>query len=322
MNPRARVWAVVALAAAAAVAAVVGTTLLQTHGERTAPASRKGAPALELDFGVRADSEARALARAASLYRQGQRSEAGRIFGRYRSLEAQIGAALAAWPHGSLDALKRLVASHPESSLAELHLGLAYYWSGRDADAVAAWRQAAALQPDTPAAVAAQDWLHPQMFPGLPYIVAPLSPPPEVANLPAAQEVAALARAAEQPDAQAKLLYGLALWNTLRRPVSAERQFVAAARLSPHDPTVLTAAAVGAFTKSDPVKAFSRLGPLTGVFPHSTVVRFHLGLLLIWTHSVRMGEQQLKLAIVDNPRSLYAQQARTLLSAIQNGGTK
>ena len=190
------------------------------------------------------------------------------MFARYDSLEAQIGAAFSSWPKGTLDDLKHLVASHPRSSLVLLHFGWALYWSGRNADAIAAWQRAAASEPDSPAAVDAQTALHPTMAPGLPYIVASVAPPAAVAKLPAAAELQALALAAAKPDANAKLLYGIALWN-LRRPVSAERQFQAAAALAPHDPTVLTAAAVGRFTKSNPVRAFSRLGPLTGVFPRA-----------------------------------------------------
>jgi len=319
---------VVALAAAAAVAGTVGITLLQTRGEMAAATTgavtkaRPGSPPLELDFGVRADPEARALAHAVSLYAGGKRAEAGRIFARYHSLEAQIGAAFAAWPHGGgLDTLKRLVAAHPQSAPAELHLALAFYWSGRNADAVAALRQAEKIDPDSPAAVAAGDALHSSMPPGLPFIVTGLKPPPGLKQLPAAQELRALARGAARPDAHAKLIYGVALWN-LRRPVSAERQFAAAAALAPNDPTAQTAAAVGAFSKDRPVRAFARLGPLTGVFPHAAVVRFHLGVLLLWTRQLGKARTQLKLAIADGPGTLYASQAKRLLTALGATGTK
>ncbi len=135
------------------------------------------------------------------------------------------------------------------------------------------------------------------------------------------QELAALARAAAKRDARAKLLYGSALWN-LERPVSAERQFEAAAKLAPHDPLARTAAAVGAFTKANPVKAFSRLGPLTGVFPRSAVVRFHLGLLLLWSGEQRKAVAQLRLAAADAPHSSYAQDARRLLSRLPGTRSK
>lgn len=330
MGPRARVFTVVGLAAAAAVAAVVGVTLLQTCGEATAPAGavtapRPGYPRLALDFGVRADAEAQALARAQSLYDQGKVKQAAPIFARYESLPAQIGSAFAAWKQGGgLDAMKRLVAAHSQSALAELHLGYAYYWAGRNADAVAAWEKTVQLDADSPFAVDAEDALHPSMpIPGLPPIVTGLELPAATAKLPAAGQLRALRQAAAAPDARAKLLYGLALWN-LRRPLSAETQFAAAAALAPGDPVARTAAAVGAFTKANPVAAFAKLGPLTGVFPHAAVVRFHLGLLLIWQRATgwrKKAEAQLRLAVADAPQSVYAKEARVLLASLVKNGT-
>src|SRR3954454_7005359 len=103
MSARARVLTVVALASAAAVVAVIGVTLLQTRGETTTAAGSvtkplTGAPPLELDFGVRADAEARALFNATALYTKGKRTAAGAIFDRYHSLDAQIGSAFSRWP--------------------------------------------------------------------------------------------------------------------------------------------------------------------------------------------------------------------------------
>ena len=127
--------------------------------------------------------------------------------------------------------MKRLVAGHPHSSLAVLHLGLAYYWSGRNADAVAAWRRAEALQPDTPFAVDAESLLYAgRTLPGRPPFVSPYEAPTALRGLPAGEELAALARAARRPSARAKILYGVAL-QRLGRSVSAEQQFAAAAAL-------------------------------------------------------------------------------------------
>src|SRR5690242_17684849 len=128
MTPRTRVVAIVAAAVAAAVAATVAVTWLQTRGERTqAPGvvgkPRPGIPPLTFEFGVRRDPETVALLRAASLLAKGDRAEAGRIFDRYRSVDAQIGSAFARWPGRGLDTLRRLVASHPRSASAQLHLG-------------------------------------------------------------------------------------------------------------------------------------------------------------------------------------------------------
>jgi tetratricopeptide (TPR) repeat protein len=327
VTARARVAAIVALAAAAASAAIVGVTLIQTRGESTTAAGavtkpRAGSPPLELDFGVRSDPEARALARAQTLYNNGKIAQAAPFFGRYRSLEAQIGSAFAAWTQGGgLDALKRLVASHPRSALAALHLGWAYYWAGRNADALAAWERTAKLGADSPYGVDAQDALHPTTIPGLPPIVTTLALPETEANLPAGQQLSLLKAHAARPDANAKLLYGLALWH-LERPLSAERQFAAAAKLAPRDPVARTATAVGAFTKASPVRAFGRLGPLTAVFPKAAVVRFELGLLLLWTGERKKAAAQLRLAVADAPQSVYAKNARALLASLVKNGTK
>jgi Flp pilus assembly protein TadD len=320
----------VGLAAAATAAAVVGVTLLQTSGESTAPAGavtapRAGTPPLELDFGVRGDAEARALTQAQAAYNKGKIAQAAAVFGRYHSLEAQIGSAFSAWKSGDgLDALKRIVSAHPRSALAELHLGWGYYWAGRNADAVGAWEKAAQLRPDSPYAVDALDALHPSLrIPGLPPIVTTLSLPGSESSLPAARQLALLEAGAGSPDAGAreKLLYGLALWN-LRRPLSAERQFVAAAKLAPNDPVARTAAAVGAFSKANPVRAFGRLGPLTGLFPRSPVVRFHLGLLLLWNGEPKKAVAQFRLAVADGPQTVYAKNARVLLGSLGKNGTK
>ena len=222
---------------------------------------------------------------------KGQRTAAGRIFARYSSLPARIGAAFAAWPDGGLETLKSLVASHPHSALAELHLGYAYLWSGRNADAVLAWRQAVKVDPDSSAAVSAGDFVLSRIR---------SRPPVHRHDDPAAQgsRLAAAAAGADArsrappraPMPNAKVLYGVALWH-LQRPLSAERQFQAAAALAPNDPMARTAAAVGAFSKARPVLAFSKLGPLTGQFPRSALVRFHLGVLLLWSREVAKARE-------------------------------
>jgi tetratricopeptide (TPR) repeat protein len=315
------------MAALVTAAAVVGATLLQTRGQHTSvPGAvtkpRAGRPLLELDFGVDASAEARALIRAQTLYNGHHVPQAAAIFHRYHSLEAQIGSAFVAWNQGGLATVKRLAAAHPASGVALLHLGLADYWAGRNADAVAAWDKTAKVDADSPYGVKAEDLLHPSLkIPGLPYLVLDFQPPPSIAKLPPAKQLAALAKAAARPDARAKLLYGSALWG-LQRPLSAERQLQAAARLAPHDPVARTAAAVGMFTKADPVKAFSRLGPLTGVFPRAAVVRFHLGLLLLWAGERQKAVAQLRLAAADEPHSAYGKDARTLLARLPGTGSK
>jgi tetratricopeptide (TPR) repeat protein len=330
MSQRARVNLIAGAVAALAVVVIVTVTLLQARSSdpgaiKLAAVTKplRGSPPLYLDLGLREDAETKALGRAVTLYRTGHRAEAGAIFSRYHSLPAQIGAAFAAWPGGGLDTLKRLVASHPHSAQAELHLGWADYWSGLIGAAIKAWEQAVRVEPDSSSAVSAADPLHPADAPGLPYIVTTLAPPAGVTALPIAQELRALGRDAARPDATAaaKVLYGVALWN-LRRPLSAERVFRAAAVLAPNDPMALTAAAVGAFSKARPVLAFSKLGPLTGRFPHAGVVRFHLGVLLLWTNQLAKARTQLRLTMSLDPGSPYAAQAKRLLAALAPTGTK
>jgi hypothetical protein len=283
---------------------------------------RPGYPRLELDFGVRGDAQARALSHAESLYDSGKPAAAAPIFARYRSLEAQLGSAFSAWKQGGLAAVQRLASAHPSSPLLQLHLGIADYWAGRNADALAAWQQTARIGADSPYGVAAQDLLHPALkIPGLPPIVANVSLPREDAGLPAARQFRLLRRDAARPDATAKLLYGLVLWN-LRRPISAERQLAAAARLAPADPLVRTAAAVGLYSKANPTRAFAQLGPLSGVFPRAAVVRLHLGLLLLWGGQRKKAASQLRLAIADEPHTVYAKEARALLASLVDNGTK
>ncbi len=168
-----RVVVIVALAALIAAAAVVGVTLLQTRGERTTvPGAvvtpRAGQPPLDLNFGVDTSAEAAALTRAQTLYNANHVAQAAAIFARYHSLEAQLGAAFAAWKQDGLATVQQLAAAHPGSSVALLHLGIADYWAGQNADAVAAWDKAAKVGADSPYGVKAEDLLHPTLkIPGL-----------------------------------------------------------------------------------------------------------------------------------------------------------
>ena len=295
MTPRARIFFLVALAAVVASGVVV-IGVLATRSNVPTVKPRTGTPPLAFDFGLRTDPEAKALERAEELYNDKHEKEAARIFARYHSLEAEIGSAFAAWPADTLRRLQTLAAEHKRSSLVALHLGFALYWSRRDEEAVTAWRAAERLQPDTPYAVRAGDFLHPGVGPpGLPTFVPSFEPPARIRALRPPRQVAVLREAARTDGADAKILYGVAL-QSLGHPVSAEREFAAAARESPNDAEARTAAAVGLFTKDDPAKAFSRLGPLVRVFPHAQTVRFHLGLLLIWIRELPKAREELQKA--------------------------
>jgi tetratricopeptide (TPR) repeat protein len=288
--------AAAALGAAGLVVATVAFTRTSTPSvSRTTASARGKAPALVLDLGVRTDAEAVALRRANQLYAAGKRRAAGTIFRRYGSVEAQVGAALAAWPSRTVGRLEQLAERYPKSGIVLLHLGLAQVASGDTSYARAAWRRSLARDPDTEAAVQAESLLYPSNAPGRPPFVPSFGIPASVARLSPPRQLAAFAGAARGDDVRAKLLYGSAL-QRLGRSVSAEREFAAAARLAPDDPEAQVAAAVGRFSKARPQDAFSRLGPLAPRYPHSQTVRFHLGELLLWIGELKQARVELSLA--------------------------
>ena len=96
--------------------------------------------------------------------------------------------------------------------------------------------------------------------------------------------------------------------------------FAAAARGAPHDVEARVADAVGRFDKARPAAAFSRLGPLTRTFPDKATVRFHLGLLLLWSGETREAKRQLQRAIAVEPGSPLADQARRYLAELRKAG--
>lgn len=313
-----RTYLLVALAAAGTAALVVATVAFTRTSPRaaagTTTATTGRAPALVLDLGLRTDPEAAALRRANRLYSAGRRRAAARIFARYRSVEAQVGAALAAWPN-TLPRLDELATRHPSSGVVLLHLGLAQVASGHAKSAEAAWRKALARDPDSEAAVQAESLLHPRFAPGRPPFVPSFGVPAAITRLSPPRQLAALERAARGRNVKAKLLYGSAL-QRLGRPVSAEGQFAAAAGLAPGDPEAQTAAAVGLFSKAKPELAFSRLGPLAPRFPRSQSVRFHLGELLLWIGQLDKARQELRLALGEGPTTPLGRTAAEFLAKL------
>jgi tetratricopeptide (TPR) repeat protein len=312
-----------ACAAGLVATAVVGIVAATSDDEPVAATTtgsqpRPGAPPLSLDLGLRDDAEAGDLRRAAALYQRGARDRARRLFARHTSLEARVGESYAAWPNGTIDRLTQLAGLHPRSAVVQLNLGTALLWADQPG-AEEAWRVAAAAEPDSGYAVAAGNLLHPEFARGLPQFVPSFGPPAGLDDLPARLQLAGLERAARSGGVRARLLYGVAL-QRVGRPVSARRQFAAAARLAPADAEAQVAAAVGRFEKARPADAFSRLGPLTRRFPRAATVRFHLGLLLLWSGEVQEAKRQLRLAREVEPGSPLAQQAQRYLDEIRRAG--
>lgn len=325
MGSRGRIIAIVVIAAAAAALATVAIAALMSDEDGRGAGPRPGVPPLALDLGVRTDREAVALRRAERLYAAKRRDEAGRIFARYDSPQAQVGTAFAAWPDGSLDRIERLAGEHPRNAFVQLHLGIARLWSGQDAGALTAWRTAARVQRDSPSAVRADDLLHPDFPRGRPFFVPSFRPPLALADMSPPRQLSFLAARAREGDVESKLLYGLAL-QRLGRPVSARRQYDAAVALGPSNADANVAAAVARFEKSRPSAAFSRLGPLTQRFPRAQTVRFHLGMMLLWLArvqpgSVEEGKAQLRRARALAPRSRLGREATALLDSLEVVGT-
>ena len=294
MSPRARILTLVGAAAAAAAAVAVGAALLQSEDAAT-PALPEGDPPLVLDLGDRRDAEARELARAVELYDEGNVDEAAAIFARHDSLEARVGLAMASWPDGSLAMLERLADEAPRDGIVRLNLGFARFWSGRREEALQGWREVRRIAPDTLAAVRAGDLLYPQFARGQPIFV------------PGRAE----------GEVRRRLLAGVRQ-QRLGRQLSARREYDAAARLAPDDPEPLVAAAVARFDKADPSVAFSRLGQLARRFPRAPTVRFHLGLLLLWSGQVDEARRQLERAIAADPDDPLAREAESFLDRLED----
>jgi len=319
MTARRRVALLVALLALAAAAVVAVAVLTSGRGNSASTVAdakpRPGRPPLSILVGLRSDRESRALVRAAALYGDGHARAAGRIFERYDSLAARVGAAVAAWPNGSLERLEELANLYPKSAVVQLHLGLARLWAGKG-DPTAAWQDAQDADPDSPYAIVAGNLLHPNLPRGLPAFIPSFSASPRIASLPADRQLAALRTRALHGGAKDWILYGVGL-QRVGKTISARAAFAHAARIAPHDAEARVAAAVGLFDKDDPTPAFANLGPLTREFPHDPTVRFHLGVLLLWTGRIPAAERQLRLAVRTRPASPLAREAARYLETIE-----
>jgi len=306
----------VALAAVAVVAvAVVSSDDGSAGAQTTTTELREGRPPLSFAFGFRGDGEARDLTQGQSLYARGDTAGAAALFAKHDSLEAKVGSALARWPEGSLDRLEQLAKLYPDAAVVQLHLGLARLWAN-SGDPVEAWRAALDSEPDTPYAVVAGNLLHPDLPRGLPAFIPSFGAPAAITKLPPARQLEALRVAAAHGGVREQLLYGVGL-QRVGRPASAARVFDRAARSHPNDIEAQVAGAVGQFDKDAPARAFGRLGPLSGMHPNEPTVRFHLGVLLLWTGRIKEAERQFRLAAKAQPDSPLAREAVRYLETIR-----
>lgn len=305
MSPRARIWTIVATACAVAVAATLGVVAVTRDEPAT---SAFDPPPLFLDLGVRDDAQARDLRRASRLYADGRLDDARAVFERYGSTEARIGAAFASWP----DTMPALEALPQANSAVRLHEGIVLATTGAERAARTELEAAARLEPDTPYAVRADDFLHPRFAPGLPLFV-PSDPfPAALLHRSPSDQLALLAH---RRTTVARLHYGAAL-QRLGMPLTARRIFDDAVRLAPDDPETLAAAAVSRFDKDRPELAFSRLGPLTRRFPRAQTVRFHLGLLLVWSGDAEGAKKQLRQVRALGPETRLGREAKRFLDRL------
>lgn len=317
------------VAAAAAAALVVGVTVLQAGDEPSAePAAsetERPPPPLELGLLVSDDAEARALRDAEEQLENGEREQARAGFEELLaanpySVEAAVGAAIASWPDGTVERLEALVAEQPDSGVARLHLGFALLSDGDSEGAAREWREVERREPDSPAAVRADDILHPDFAPGRPPFVAPIEAPPGLEDLTPQEQLDELERRAAAGGVEEKLAYGIAL-QRVGRPLSARQVFDAAVAADSDDLPARVAAALGRFDKDDPSQTFSRLGPLASG-DEGGVVRYHLGLALSWIGQVEEAMRQLRLAREENPGGFYAREAQRLLERLESVGTE
>jgi tetratricopeptide (TPR) repeat protein len=327
VSPRTRTRLIVGVAALAAAGIAVGATLMGS-GDDEPPAAKpqqRGAPGLELSVLLRDDREAKALRAAERTYDRGKRAAAKRRFDALLasdpdSVEAAVGAAVSSWPQQTLLRLRQLAVEHPKSALVHLHLGLALYASGQDTAAEDEWRQALEVEPDTASALRAEDLLHPDMAPGRPFFYPSFAPTLDIGKESATEQLAALRRQAATGDVRDNLLYGVAL-QRVGRTVSAREAFAGALDLDGGSLDARVADAVGRFEKDKPAEVFSRLGPLAQANPRSALVRFHLGLLLLWIRNVEGARKQLQNAADTDRHGFYGKEARMLLSRLEAIGT-
>lgn len=286
MNPRTRARFAVAVVALAAAALAVGAAIVQGRADHD-PGEP---PPLELN------AASPALRAAEAAFERGDRRGARARFEALLerdpgSLEAAVGLAVASWPDGTVERLRGLSEEHPGNGLVRLHLGLALFTQGERAEAEREWAEAERRDPDTPAALRAEDLLHPEMAPGRPFFY----------------------------PASDRLAEGVALQRA-GRPVSALRAFERSLAADPDSLEAQVAVAVARFDKDEPAQTFSRLGPLAGEHPEAEIVRYHLGLVLLWIRALDEAEEQLSRA--SQGAGSYARLAQDLLARVEEIRTR
>jgi tetratricopeptide (TPR) repeat protein len=205
--------------------------------------------------------------------------------------------ALAEGPKRAARALEALAAEQPGDPVVQFNYATALFCAGFDTEATQAFRRAKKAGRDTRYEVVADNLLHPRYFDhGYPLF--------------------------QYFGHDPLLIQGQIAQRNFHQE-TAERLWARAAKLHPANPEAQVAAAVGRFDMDNLSASFSRLGPLAKRFPRSQSVRFHLGLLLVWTGQGRdVIVKEFRLARQLGPSTPLGTQANSFLKRLQSGGTK
>jgi predicted Zn-dependent protease len=209
---------------------------------------------------------------------------------------AAVTAAFAGGPKKAARSLETLAQQNPADAVVQFNTGTALLCAGYPLEAAAAYRRAKKAGRDSYYEVQSDLLLHPQFFGKAGY------PPFEYAG-------------------SDSLLVQGQIQQRAYHQHSAERLWARAARLRPNDDAAQVAAAVGRFDMDNLAASFSHLGPLVRRFPRSQTVRFHLGLLLVWTGQGDQAVKELRLARTLGPTSKLGQDAAKLLAGLVTSGT-
>jgi predicted Zn-dependent protease len=197
---------------------------------------------------------------------------------------------------GSVAQLEQLENRYPHDAAVQINFGRALICAGYLTDASQALEAAKSAGRDTTYEIDADQLLHPTFFQnGYPTF--------------------------QPSDAKDTLLVQGALLQRQGHQHSAERLYAKAARLHPDDPEALVAAAVGRFDEDNPSAAFSHLGPLAKRFPRNQVVRYYLGLLLVWIGEREQAVTEFRKTVALGPHTPLGAQVQALLRQIAQSGS-
>ena len=245
--------------------------------------------------------------------------EAEKLFARHDSLEARVGESFSNWPNGTVAGLTQLSGLHPKSAAVQLNLGIARFWAG-EAGAEDAWKSAASLEPDTAYAVTAGNLLHPDFARNLPIFVPSTEVPADIRKLPRPRSWRCSSAAPRTGTVADRAL--------LRRRAAAAREAALGrarlrggrARRRRRIRRRAWRRPSGSSTRPARPQAFSRLGPLSREFPKAATVRFHLGLLLLWSGQVKEARRQLELVRTVEPGSPLVAHREPVSGRASQGG--